>query len=80
MGAKIPREIRLDVVRKWLQGKSRDQIAKEVGIGSGTVSSIIKEYRSVDFDADVLREVALNLKTMGLDIQRFAPLVRLREV
>ena len=31
-------------------------------------------------DADLLREVALNLKDSGLDIQSFAPLVRLREV
>jgi len=45
MGARIPREIRLDVIRKWLQGRSRDQIANEVTIGAGTVSTIIKEYR-----------------------------------
>lgn len=80
MGTKIPRELRLEVLRKWLQGKSRDQIANEVGIGAGTVSSIIKEYRSGDFDADLLREVALDLKNQGLDIQKFASLVRLREV
>jgi hypothetical protein len=80
MGARIPREIRLDVIRKWLQAKSRDQIASQVGIGAGTVSAIIKEYRSGLYDADLLREVALNLKNRGLDIQRFAPLVRLREV
>jgi transposase len=80
MGAKIPRKIRLEVIRKWLQGKSRDQIANKVGIGAGTVSLIIKEYRSGDFDADLLREVALNLKNSGLDIHKFAPLVRLREV
>ena len=55
MGARIPREIILEVIRKWLQGKSRDQIAN-VGIGDGTVSAIIKEYRSGDFDADLLRE------------------------
>jgi len=80
MGARIPREIRLDVIRKWRQGRSRDQIANEVTIGAGTVSTIIKEYRIGEFDADLLREVALNLKNRGLDIQRFAPLVRLREV
>jgi hypothetical protein len=33
MGAKIPREIRLEVIRKWLEGKSRDRIAREVHIG-----------------------------------------------
>jgi hypothetical protein len=80
MGAKIPKEIRLEVTRKWLQGWSRDQIAGKVGIGAGTFSSIIKEYRTGDFDADLLREVALNLKNGGLDIQGFAPLLRLSEV
>ena len=37
MGGYIPRPIKIDIIRKWLQGKSRDQIAKEVGIGAGTV-------------------------------------------
>lgn len=80
MGTKIPREIRLEVVRKWLQGMLRDAIAHDIGIGAGTVSSIIKDYRTSDSNADLLREVALNLKNRGLDIQTFAPLVRLREV
>ena len=65
MGSKIPREIRLQVIRKWLEGKTRDQIAGELEIGSGTVSEIIKEYRRGDLDADLLREVALNLKNRG---------------
>jgi hypothetical protein len=45
MGAKIPRPIKLEVIPKWLQGKSRDQIAREVGIGAGIVSGIINECR-----------------------------------
>ncbi|MBV9176736.1 MAG: hypothetical protein JO297_06835 [Nitrososphaeraceae archaeon] len=45
MGGNILRPMKVDVLRKWLQGKSRDQIAKEEGIGTGTVSSIIKECR-----------------------------------
>jgi hypothetical protein len=80
MGSKIPREIRLEAIRKWLEGETRDQIARELEIGSGTVSEIVREYRRGDLDADLLREVALNLKNRRLDIQSFAPLVRLREV
>jgi hypothetical protein len=80
MGGKIPREIRLQVIRKWLEGKSRDLIAYQLHIGAGTASGIIKELRRGDFDVDLLREVALNLKDRGLDIQSFAPLVRLRHV
>ena len=80
MGSKIPREIRLEVIRKWLEGKTRDLIAYELEIGAGTASEIVKEYRRGDLDADLLREVALNLKNSGLDIQSFARLVRLRQV
>jgi hypothetical protein len=80
MGGKIPREIRLQGIRKWLEGKSRDLIAYQLHIGAGTVSGIIKELRREDFDADLLRQVALNLKDRGLDIQSFAPLVRLKHV
>jgi DNA-binding CsgD family transcriptional regulator len=42
MGGKIPQPVRLEVLRKWLQGYSRDEIAKDAGIGAGTVSQIIK--------------------------------------
>ena len=80
MGLKLPREIKLEVLRKWLEGNSRDIIAFEGRIGTGTVSGIIKEFRTGDFDADLLREVALHLKNRGLTIQSFVPLVRLREV
>jgi hypothetical protein len=80
MGAKVPREIRVEVIRKWLQGITRDMIANEVCIGAGTVSGIIGEYKRDDPDADLLREVALWIKHEGMDIQSFAPLVRLREV
>ena len=81
MGSKKPREIRLEVIRKWLEGNTRDQIAGELEIGAGTVSDTIKGYRRGYLDTGLLREVALNLKSEGLDIQSFAPpLVRLREV
>ena len=80
MGAKVPRVLRVEVIRKWLQGETRDRIANEVGIGAGTVSGIIKEYKRDDSDADLLREVALKIKHEGMDIQSFAPLIRLRDV
>jgi hypothetical protein len=41
---------------------------------------VIRDYRKDDPVSDLLREVALNLKTRGLDIRSFAPLIRLREV
>jgi DNA-binding CsgD family transcriptional regulator len=41
MGGKIPQPVRLEVIKKWLQGYSRDEIAKDTMIGAGTVSGII---------------------------------------
>jgi transposase len=38
--SKIPRSIRERVIKQWLQGMSRDQIAKDNDIGAGTVSAI----------------------------------------
>jgi hypothetical protein len=80
MGGNIPRPIKIEVIKKWLQGKSRDQIAKEEGIGTGTVSSITNEHRQNDSEFDVMRQVAVKLKLQGHSIESFAPLVRLREI
>ena len=80
MGSKIPKPIKIEVIRKWLQGKSRDQIANEVQIGDGTVSGIVKEYRRDDPEFDLLREVSLNLVNRGMKVESFAALIRLREV
>jgi transcriptional regulator with XRE-family HTH domain len=80
MGARIPSPIKVEVIKKWLQGKSRDQVASESHIGAGTVSNIIKESRKKDPEIDLLREVAVNLKKNALNIETFAPLVRLRKV
>jgi transcriptional regulator with XRE-family HTH domain len=79
MGGKIPRPIRLQVIRTWLEGKSRDKIAKELGISTGAVSNIIKDFRKDDPQFDLLREVAVKLKDQNMDIQFFAPLVRVYE-
>jgi predicted transcriptional regulator len=75
MGGKIPRPTRVQVIQAWLEGKSRDKIAQELGISTGAVSSIINAPQS-----DLLREVAVKIKGQNMDIQSFAPLVRLYEV
>ena len=71
MGSKIPKPIKLEVIRKWLEGKSRNNIAKEVGIGAGTVSGIIEEFRQNDPEFDLLRETAVKLKNQGINIESF---------
>jgi hypothetical protein len=80
MGGKIPRPIRLQVIKLWLDGKSRDTIAQELEISAGAVSGIIGDFRKDDPEFDLLREVALKIKSLNMDIQSFAPLVRVYEV
>lgn len=80
MGGNIPRPIKVEVNRKWPQGKSRDQIAKEVGIGAGTVSSIINECTQNDSEFDRMRQVAVKMKNEGYTVESFACLVRIREI
>ena len=79
MGGKIPRPIRLQVIRKWLEGKSRDKIAIELQISTGTVSGIINDFRKEDPQFDLLREVAVKIKDQNMNIECFAPLIRLVE-
>jgi hypothetical protein len=79
MPGKIPKPIREQVIKQWLQGMSRDQIAKVNDIGAGTVSSIIiKDAKQEIFDIDLHREVALVLKKHDLNLSVFAPSIRIK--
>jgi hypothetical protein len=78
MPAKIPKPIREQVIKQWLLGMSRDEIAKNNDIGAGTVSAIIKETKEEIFDIDLLRQVALVLKKNDLNMSVFAPSVRIK--
>ena len=81
MGGQIPRPIKVEVIRKWLDGKSRDQIANEVGIAAGSVSSILKESRRNDAEFDLMRELAVKLKkNQGNKLESFVSAVRSREI
>lgn len=80
MGRKIPELVRREVIRQWLEGVPRQQIARENQIGTGTVSEIIKEIkeRGTETQIDALREIALILKRQGLSIDDFANSIRLK--
>jgi hypothetical protein len=80
MGGKIPRPIRIQVIKLWLEGKSRDKIAEELEISAGSVSGVIKDLRRDDPQFDLLREVAVEIKNLNLSTESFAPLVRLYNV
>jgi hypothetical protein len=76
---KIPKDITRNVITEWLRGLSRDQVAKNNGIGAGTVSAIIKEAMQNDSEFDLQRQVGVMLKKENnLDIRSFAVLIRIR--
>jgi DNA repair exonuclease SbcCD ATPase subunit len=80
MGQRIPNPIRQQAIKEWLKGESRDKIANELKRSQGAVSGIIKEAGKDDPQSLLLREVAVQIKNLGIDIESFAPLVRLRAI
>jgi hypothetical protein len=87
MGGKIPKTITKRVIMQWLNGFSRDEIAKDNQIGAGTVSTIIKQCKEQrqeeyaaddDFEFDLIRQVAVVLKREGVDVNTFASSIRLQ--
>ena len=78
MGSRIPNPIRNRVAQQWVTGVSRDIIAKDNQISTGTVSTIIHGFKDDGFIFDPLREAALLLKKEGLDITLLPSSVRLR--
>ena len=55
MGKPITDEQKYKVISLWYQGHLRDEIAEITGIGKGTVSNILKEFKEMmkkgDFEA-----------------------------
>jgi hypothetical protein len=76
---KVPKSIKQRVIKQWLLGMSRDEIAKDNDIGAGTVSAIIKDAKQDIADIDLLREVAILLKKEELDLDVFASSIRLKK-
>ena len=78
MKPNIPKSIKQRVIKQWLLGMSRDQIAKDNDIGAGTVTAIIKDAKQEISDIDLLRAVALVLKKYDLNLSVFAPSIRIK--
>ena len=83
MGGKIPRNIKVKVIRQWLDGLTRERIAKKEDIGAGTVTAIIQEARKEEEeynDIDLLREVAVRLKEEGIGLPLLAFAIKLKKI
>jgi hypothetical protein len=68
MPAPIDEAIKRRVVQQWLSGEARDKIAVQNSIGSGTVTSIVDNYKigldNLDFAS--FRELMVDAKKRGM--------------
>jgi hypothetical protein len=82
LGGKIPKNIKGRVIRHWLDGLTRENIAKKDDIGAGTVTAIIQEARKQeeDQDIDLLRQVSVKLKEEGLELSLLGFAIRLKRI
>ncbi len=69
MTSNISETTRQTVIRLWVEGNSRNDIALITGVSEGTVSNIIAEWRQKlgDGDAEAIRELGIDMKRIGID-------------
>jgi hypothetical protein len=79
MPAAIDPVIKQRVIAQYLQGVSRDTIAADNGIGTGTVSNIIDEWKKSvqDSDYESIRELSVFCKKQGMTLDALASCIRL---
>src|ERR671938_1664806 len=72
-------QTRGNVIRQWILGLARDTIAEHNGIGAGTVSSIIANYKTglEELDFDSIRQLAVEARQHGLNLSELASHLRL---
>ncbi|MFL6473374.1 MAG: hypothetical protein ACJ71H_21305 [Nitrososphaeraceae archaeon] len=79
MPAPIDEIVKRRVVQQWLSGEARDKIAADNNIGSGTVTSIVDNYKigldNLDFGS--FRELMVEAKKQGLTPSELASHFRL---
>lgn len=67
-------------MKLWLLGFPRKKIAEKVGIGEGTVTSIVQDAKENIPDVDLLHEVATKIARNNLDINIFSSGIRHRKM
>ena len=79
MNSNISENTKQTVIRLWVEGESRNDIALISGVSEGTVSNIIAEWRQKrgDGDADAVRELEINMKRLGIDAAQCAEGLRI---
>src|ERR1700739_89473 len=81
MPAAIDPIIKQRVIAQYLQGVSRDRIAADNSIGTGTVSNIIDDFKKgvQDSDYDSIRELSVFCKKQGITLNALASCIRLNK-
>jgi chromosome segregation ATPase len=80
MTSRLPPEIREEALALWLKAYSRDDIAKIVEVGSGTVSEIVKDYIRRNPGFELLREFVVAITKEGTNARHFASAIRLQRL
>jgi transcriptional regulator len=80
MGGNIPVKTKHKVLKLWLSGVARKKIAEKVGIGEGTVTSIVQDAKENIPDIDLLHEVATKISRNNWDINIFSSAIRHRNI
>src|ERR687887_2356132 len=72
-------QTRGNVIRQWILGFPRDKIAQQNGIGAGTVSSIVANYKAglEELDFDSIRQLAVEARQQGWNLSELASHARL---
>jgi len=67
------------VIAQYLQGVTRDRIAIENRIGTGTVSNIMDEWKKgvQDSDYESIRELSVFCKKQGITLNALTSCIRL---
>jgi hypothetical protein len=68
MPTAIDESVKRKVIQQWFNGLPRDKIAEENNIGTGSVSSIISNYKAglENLDFDSIRQLALEIRKRQL--------------
>jgi hypothetical protein len=80
MPAAIEPIIKQRVIAQYLQGDSRDRIAADNDIGTGTVSNILDEWKRAvqGSDYESVRELAVHCKKEDINLADLTSALRIR--
>ena len=58
----------MEIITRWLKGEQRDKIASAMGLGAGTISAIISEWKAEIGipNANTLRQFSTELRRLGI--------------